>query len=219
VSHHLRGVIRMCGRFTLRANLHRIFQELAVDPQANFDWPPRYNIAPTQQVLTVSLLDGKRQLLPRRWGLVPFWAKDAKIGHSLINARAETVADKPAFRNSFKKDRCLVVANGFYEWKKIDGKKQPYFIRMRDDRPFALAGLAAYWDKEGTIDSATIITTDEVTLLFGNCRCSIASHGRLLVDRRLLDCHSPYHRGYWLASLLPWEEDIRNTDSPQQESS
>src|ERR1700691_317994 len=106
----------MCGRFTLRANLNRIFLELAIVPQADFDWPPRYNIAPTQQVLTVSLRDGKRQLLPRRWGLVPFWAQDAKIGNSLINARAETVADKPAFRSSFKKDRCLVVADGFYEW-------------------------------------------------------------------------------------------------------
>ena len=156
----------MCGRFTLRANLNRLLTEFEAQARPEYQPAPRYNVAPTQQILTLSLIDGKRTIMPRRWGLVPFWAADSKIGNSLINSRAETVADKPAFRNSFKRDRCLVIADGFYEWKKLDSKtKQPYFIRMKDDRPFAFAGLAAHWDKAGEINSATIITTDANRLM------------------------------------------------------
>jgi putative SOS response-associated peptidase YedK len=156
----------MCGRFTLRANLNRILAEFAAESRPEYQPSLRFNVAPTQMVMTISVENGNRVAMPRRWGLVPFWADDPKIGDSLINARSETVADKPAFRSSFKKHRCLVVADGFYEWKKLDGKtKQPYFIRLKDDRPFAFAGLAAHWDKQGTIDSATIITTDANPLM------------------------------------------------------
>jgi putative SOS response-associated peptidase YedK len=155
----------MCGRLTIRANLNRILQEFAAEGLIDEEWAPRYNVAPTQKLLTISLRDGRRTLVPRKWGLVPSWANDPKIGNSLINARADTVADKPAFRSSFNKHRCLVVADGFYEWKKIDGKKQPYFICMRDERPFAFAGLAAHWEKQSVIDSATIITTDANRLM------------------------------------------------------
>ena len=156
----------MCGRFTLRANLNRLLMEFEAEARHEYQPNPRYNVAPTQQILTISLIDGKRAIMARRWGLVPFWAADPKIGNSLINARAETVAEKPAFRNSFKKDRCLVIADGFYEWKKLDAKKkQPYFIHLKDDRPFAFAGLAAHWDKAGEINSATIITTDANQLM------------------------------------------------------
>jgi putative SOS response-associated peptidase YedK len=156
----------VCGRFTVRSKLNRILQEFSAELRPEYEPAPRYNVAPTQQIMTISLVEGRRMAMPRRWGLVPFWADDLKIGNSLINARAETVADKPAFRSSFKRDRCLVVADGFYEWKKLDAKtKQPYFIRMRDDRLFAFAGLAARWDKQGVVESATIITTEANALM------------------------------------------------------
>ena len=150
----------MCGRFTLTASAQRL-QE--VFPLFEIpDAPPRYNIAPTQQILVVRQEDNTK---PRaaflRWGLIPSWAKDKKIAASLINARADTVASKPAFRAAFKRRRCLVLADGFYEWQKGTKPKQPYHIRMTDARPFAFAGLWEHWSgEEPTIDSCTIITTD-----------------------------------------------------------
>lgn len=152
----------MCGRFTLRANLNRILQEFAVEADADLRWEPRFNVAPTQRVLIAK--DGRLRLV--KWGLVPSWADDPKIGNRLINARADTVADKPSFRSAFKKGRCLIVADGFYEWKKIGTKKQPYFIRLKDDRPFGFAGLTEHWHRDdNVIDSATIITTDANPLM------------------------------------------------------
>ena len=127
--------------------------------------PARYNIAPTQDVLVVvddAETNMRRGEMMRR-GLVPFGAKDAKIGYSLINAMAETVAEKPAFREAFKKRRCIVVADGFYEWQKIGSKrKRPYLIAMKDERPFGFAGLWETWTDQAsgeTIRSCTIITT------------------------------------------------------------
>jgi putative SOS response-associated peptidase YedK len=151
----------MCGRFTLRARLNAILEEFALEQALHY--LERYNIAPTQDVL---VLNAERQLVWKRWGLIPSWAKDAKIGNSLINARADGVADKPSFRSAFKRGRCLVIADGFYEWRK-DGKvKQPFFIHMKDDRPFAFAGLAEHWSKgEKPIDSCTIITTDPNSMM------------------------------------------------------
>jgi putative SOS response-associated peptidase YedK len=103
---------------------------------------------------------GERKLTLTRWGLIPRWAKDSKIGNKLINARAETVREKPSFREAFQRRRCLVVADGFYEWRKVDRLKQPYYIRQKDDRPFAFAGLWESWrGEEETIRSSTIITT------------------------------------------------------------
>jgi putative SOS response-associated peptidase YedK len=118
---------------------------------------PRYNVAPTQQVGVVRTADGQRELSFMQWGLVPRWAKDPKIGSQMINARAETAAEKPSFRDAFKRRRCLVVADGFYEWKKTGGKtKQPFYIRMKDNRPFGFAGL---WERWGELESCTILTT------------------------------------------------------------
>jgi putative SOS response-associated peptidase YedK len=123
---------------------------------------PRFNVAPTQNVAVVRL-DSKqqgRELPHLRWGLIPSWADDPSIGSRMINARAETVAEKPAFRHAFKAKRCLVVADGFYEWQRMDGRKQPYFIHLKDDRPFAFAGLWERWTKgDELIESCTIITT------------------------------------------------------------
>ena len=150
----------MCGRFTLGAT--------AIDLAAQFSlatvppWTPRYNIAPTQEVLVVRqpAPQASREARLHRWGLVPSWAKDPAIGNRLINARAETVASRPAFRLAFKERRCLVLADGFYEWHTEGARKQPYHIRLRDGRPFAFAGLWEHWEgEEAAIDSCTLLTT------------------------------------------------------------
>jgi len=127
------------------------------------DFPPRFNVAPTQQVAAVRVLTqgGDRQLELLRWGLVPFWAKDIKIGSRMINARSETVASKPAFRAAFKRRRCLVLADGFYEWRRTPDGKQPYYITLEHGGPFAIAGLWERWDKgeEGPVETCTLLTT------------------------------------------------------------
>ena len=141
----------------------------------SFDWSPRYNVAPTQSVAAVradcdgtgragTVREGKvRELVLLKWGLIPSWAKDPNIGSSLINARAETVAEKPAFRSAFRKQRCLIAVDGFYEWQAVAGQKtkQPYLIAVKDVPAFAFAGLCEHWTSpEGLpVDSCTIITT------------------------------------------------------------
>ena len=151
----------MCGRFTLATPK----QDLVV--QFNLpdipDLQPRYNIAPTQPVAAVRVpTSGEgRELVMLHWGLIPFWAKDPKLGARLINARSETVADRPAFRAAFRRRRCLVPADGFYEWQKQNGTKQPFFIHLQDGRPFAFAGLWEHWQDPdgGIIESCTLLTT------------------------------------------------------------
>lgn len=152
----------MCGRFTLTAD--------PADLQEAFNWvnfennelAPRYNIAPTQ-ALAVVANTGENKLDFFTWGLVPFWAKDPAIGNRMINARSETLADKPSFKNAFKRRRCLILADGFYEWQKKTGEKTkiPTYIHMKDGKPFAFAGLWEEWNSpDGSqILSATIITT------------------------------------------------------------
>jgi putative SOS response-associated peptidase YedK len=150
----------MCGRFTLRTpavDLIEIF-EIA----RSFEIVPRYNIAPTQQVLAVRETDGVREPVQLRWGLLPSWSDAAPGGPPMINARSETVAEKPAFRNVLRRRRCLIPADGFYEWQKFtDGRKQPYLIGLQDDQPFAFAGL---WERcrapdQSMVESCTILTT------------------------------------------------------------
>ena len=157
----------MCGRFTL-ATAPEIVAEF-FDLTAVPDLSPRYNIAPTQPApaILVTPEQATRIFRPLRWGLIPGWAKDPAIGNRLINARAETVAEKPAFRSAFRRRRCLVVSDGFYEWKKGPGRKRPFYIRMRDDKPFAFAGLWEHWESEdGTsIESCTLLTTRPNDLL------------------------------------------------------
>jgi putative SOS response-associated peptidase YedK len=157
----------MCGRFVRKATEEEVLGEFDVEPDdVSFGLAPRYNIAPGQQAAAV-LFDGRRKVEGLQWGLIPFWAKDPKIGYKLINARAETLASKPSFRNSLKKKRCLVVADGFYEWRKDGSKKTPMFVRMRDGRPFGFAGLYDDWKTpEGrNIRTFTIITTSPNKLL------------------------------------------------------
>ena len=157
----------MCGRFTLRTparDLVEIF-ELLREPELS----PRYNIAPTQRVAVVRQSGKDREIAVMRWGLVPSWSKDPKAGPPLINARAETVATKPSFRTAFKRRRCLIPADGFYEWQKqADSKtKIPHYIRMSKDRAFAFAGLWECWHGSDAADleSCTIVTTEANNLM------------------------------------------------------
>ena len=149
----------MCGRYTLISDLGDLAQRFEFDG-SDFSYDPGYNIAPTESVLTVRNVEGREAAL-MRWGLIPFWAKDPKIGSRMINARAETVAEKPAFRNALKKRRCLVLADGYYEWQKTPVGKRPYRIIMKSGEPFAMAGLWETWkDHQGkVVPSCTIITT------------------------------------------------------------
>jgi putative SOS response-associated peptidase YedK len=157
----------MCGRFTLFEPdrvLAKIFDLGAIPPLT-----PRFNIAPSQPVAAVrtSSSGSARELAFLRWGLIPSWAKDQAMGNRLINARAETVREKPAFRNAFRRRRCLVPANGFYEWQRQERRKQPYYIRMRDERIFAFAGLWDRWEGEdGSVaETCAILTTAANTVL------------------------------------------------------
>ena len=150
----------MCGRYSLKADIAQLAMrfEFAADEAIH---EPAYNIAPMQQVLTVTN-DGELRAEYMRWGLIPFWAKDAKIGYRMINARGETVAEKPSFRTALRKRRCLILADGFYEWQKLGGKqKRPMRIVLKSGEPFAFAGLWETWkDPEGEmVKSCTIITT------------------------------------------------------------
>jgi putative SOS response-associated peptidase YedK len=151
----------MCGRFTLRTNardLVEVFQLLRTPEIA-----PRYNIAPTQSVAVIRQVERQRELSMMRWGLVPSWPKDPKAGPPLINARADTVATKPSFRSAFKSRRCLIPADGFFEWQKTGEKtKQPFYIRLATDHPFAFAGLWEHWKgtDSSVVESCVIVTTD-----------------------------------------------------------
>lgn len=151
----------MCGRYTLKSRADQIAETFGVEVPPTL--PERFNIAPSQLVLAVREKPGshERELVALHWGLVPFWADDPEIGDRMANARSETAATKPAFRSSFRARRCLIVADGFYEWQARDGKKQPYHIRLKSGQPFGIAGLWDRWDKHGQpIESCTILTCD-----------------------------------------------------------
>lgn len=156
----------MCGRFTslLSPELLSVIFEIFPPPAVE----PRYNIAPTQQFGVVRSDGTRNELVEMKWGLVPSWAKDPKIGNSLINARSESVAEKPSFRHAIKVNRCIIPASGFYEWEHIDNKKQPNYLRMSDGGVMALAGIWEHWKVPGedvVIESFSILTTDSNELI------------------------------------------------------
>jgi putative SOS response-associated peptidase YedK len=162
----------MCGRFVLLSSMEALAQQFELNPtvvEASPPLHPRYNIAPTQPVAAIRRSPGsdERELTHFRWGLIPSWSKDMKIGSRLINARSETVTDKPSFRAAFKRRRCLIPADGFYEWQWLGNKKQPVYIHSNDDWPFALAGLWEIWHSAdgSVIESCTILTTEPNDLL------------------------------------------------------
>ena len=185
----------MCGRYTLTTPKGRLAEEFGLSGELP-EIPPSYNIAPTQDVATI-LGDGEeRRLEMMRWGLIPSWADDPEIGARMINARSETAAEKPSFRAAFKKRRCLIPTDGFYEWQKTNGPKQPFHIRLRDERPFALAGLWEMWQEDGgpEVHSCTILTTGANDLL-------APVHNRMPV---ILD---PENYDFWL------DPDVQEKDS------
>jgi putative SOS response-associated peptidase YedK len=159
------GGIKMCGRFSRFSIKPVIIEEFGIE-EIGFDFEADYNIAPGRDIAAVIGGD-KKQLVKLRWGLIPSWSKDPAVGYKMINARAETIAEKPSFRTAFKKLRCLIIADGFFEWGK-DGKlKKPYYITMKSARPFGFAGLYARWvSSDGEeINSCTIVTTQANELL------------------------------------------------------
>jgi putative SOS response-associated peptidase YedK len=157
----------VCGRFTLRKP-GAILAEWFNLPEVPA-WAPRYNIAPSQLVATVlrTADESTRRLRVYRWGLIPSWAKDPRIGDRMINAQAETAATKPSFRAAFRRRRCLVLADGFYEWQVLGRRKQPFYVGMRDECPFAFAGLWEHWESQAgeAIDSCTLLTMEPNELI------------------------------------------------------
>jgi putative SOS response-associated peptidase YedK len=155
----------MCGRFEIHSPVDIIAQIFGVDGRGA-DYPPNYNVAPGQDILLVTN-QGKRRLVRSRWGLVPSWSKELSTGYRMINARAETLAEKKSFKPAFEKQRCLVVADGFFEWKKEGTLKKPYYIRLKSGKPFGFAGLYNVWTSpEGEqITTSTIITTEANELI------------------------------------------------------
>jgi putative SOS response-associated peptidase YedK len=150
----------MCGRYTLKTPVEELAEEFGFEA-SSVELPPNYNVAPTQEVAAILEEGGKRRLELLRWGLIPSWADDPSIGSRMINARSETAPEKPSFRRAFRERRCLIPADGFYEWQRTNGAKQPYYIRMKEGRPFAFAGLWESWKDDGgpEIRSCTILTT------------------------------------------------------------
>ncbi len=150
----------MCGRYTITSAPEAVRALFRYAEQPNF--PPRYNVAPTQPIPIVRLADGQRHFALVRWGLLPSWVKDPKTFTLLINARGESVIDRPAFRAAMKRRRCLIPTDGFYEWKAVGGRKQPYFVRLKSGTPMALAGLWECWTGPNgeELETAAIVTTD-----------------------------------------------------------
>jgi putative SOS response-associated peptidase YedK len=160
----------MCGRYTLSVPLSNLVDSFDVGPP-EFDYPPRYNIAPSQDAPVIAQDGEGRRMGLLKWGLVPFWAKDPAIGNKMINARSETVNKKPAFRSAFQRRRCAIPADGFFEWKKGVGEdsstKVPHWIHRVDGEPFAMAGLWEKWEVEDRdpLFTFTILTVPAVPAL------------------------------------------------------
>ncbi len=162
----------MCGRFTFASDTETL-QQAFFDFEVPMNLSPRYNISPTQDVAVIANTETSPeggQVEFFHWGLIPSWAKDPSIGNRMINARSETLAEKPSFRSAYKRRRCLILSDGYYEWQKIPGErlKQPVYIRLKSEKPFALAGLWEIWqpkDMEEPIRSCTIITCPPNILL------------------------------------------------------
>ena len=198
----------MCGRFTLIADSALIQTTFLLDSVPE-DVTPRYNIAPTQPVL-VRTNEGERRAAWMRWGLIPPWAKDMSLGNKLINARAETLGEKASFRNAFRKRRCLIFADGFYEWQKVGKDKRPLYIRINDGEPFAMAGLWEVWKHPTTGDwlrSCTIVTTS-------------ANHFMSKFHHRMPVILDPMARDAWLSpedlppeALMPYLEPYFDEDA------
>jgi putative SOS response-associated peptidase YedK len=189
----------MCGRFTIFADPERLAERFQASLPAD-GLQPRYNAAPTQH-LPVILNEGAPAIQRLQWGLIPFWAKDPSIGSRMINARAETLVEKPAFRAAFKKRRCLVLADGFYEWMQTPGGKQPMRISLASGEPFAMAGLWETWDAP---DGSPLRT---FTIITGEPNELVAP-----IHNRMPAILLPEHEAIWLdnaAEPAIWQDILR----------
>jgi putative SOS response-associated peptidase YedK len=179
----------MCGRYSITTNVEALRRLFGF--KGGPDLLPRFNLAPSQPAPVIRLSTaGARELALLKWGLIPAWAKDPAIGNRMINARAETLAEKPSFRAALKDRRCLVLADGFYEWQKQGSSKQPYFIKLADGSPFAMAGLWEHWSDRGSgeiIESFTIVTT-------------AANEALQAIHERMPAILSPEAQEIWLAA-------------------
>jgi len=155
----------MCGRFVRCSTLKEIAHYFDIE-QPSFEFEPSYNVTPSQDIIIINNR-GVKQIVKCHWGFVPPWSKDLSVGYKMINARSETVAEKPSFKNAFRKQRCLVVANGFYEWQKEKNRKVPVYISLKSGKPFGFAGLYTVWiSPEGKkICTCTILTTESNDLI------------------------------------------------------
>ncbi|MFO1057549.1 MAG: SOS response-associated peptidase [Dongiaceae bacterium] len=190
----------MCGRYSITTTFEAVRKLFGLRSGVPNWWVPRYNVAPTQLAPVVRLRDGERELVQLRWGLIPFWAKDEKIGYQTINAKCETIATKPAFREAFRRRHCLVATDGFYEWlKPASGPKQPFRIVRRDRAPFALAGL---WERWRPAAGAEAVETFTVITCAPNDVCA-ALHDRMPV---IVD---PADYAEWLAAAPGAEALLR----------
>lgn len=152
----------MCGRYVFKGSLKNLQDLYGAEPDADIDFSPVYNVAPTFDMPIIRQESDRRVVSLYRWGLLPFWAKDEKVSYKMINARAETIDEKPSFREAFRKRRCIVPASGFYEWQKTPQGKVPHYITSSGNGFLSLAGLYEHWkDRNGRlVNSYTIITTD-----------------------------------------------------------
>ena len=193
----------MCGRYSLYADFRTIEDRFGEATFEIDEYEPSYNIAPSQQVIAVINDGSKNRVGHLKWGLVPPWAKDVKIGYKMINARAETVHEKPSFREALKKKRCLIVADSFYEWQRNDERKVPMRIKMKTDELFARAGLWETWkDSKGEpVHTCTILTTEPNELMSN-------IHDRMPVILRAED------EATWLNSSIQDIEQLKHLFQP-----
>jgi putative SOS response-associated peptidase YedK len=190
----------MCGRFTLHTPEPRVRAAFRVEAgesgSSRHILQPRYNIAPSQDIAIVRDTGSGRELVMARWGLVPYWSKAPQTKYSTINARIESIAEKPAYRASFRRRRCLIPADGFYEWREVNGRKAPCYIRLRDAGVFAFAGLWDRWEGDGnTLESCTIIVMP-------------ASAAMQAVHARMPVIVKPAHYDGWLDPAITGKPDI-----------
>ena len=184
----------MCGRFTLHTPAAQI--EEAFHLNSGLELKPRYNITPSQDIPIIRDTETEREMAMARWGLILSWSKESKTKCSTINARIESVAEKPTYRTPFKRQRCLIPADGFYEWKVVNGNKIPHHIRMRDNSVFAFAGLWDRWEgEEGRIESCTIIVMPSNELMKP-------------IHERMPAIIAPAHYDWWLDSRFTDKQEI-----------
>lgn len=194
----------MCGRYSLTTKKEKLKAEFDLQDAHLASISPRYNIAPSQAVPVLVSEPGQRKIEICQWGLVPSWAKDPKIGNKMINARKETLAEKPSYRGPFKNRRCLILADGFYEWKQAGRTKIPYFIKLKSGVPFGFAGLWSHWvGKEGSETISCCIITGEPNDLMK----PIHNRMPIIIPKSKRDLwldHSRYEPNKLLAILEPY---------------